>query len=191
MCDQKIAPMNDYDPFDVGDRVWSLAYGFATIDRRDRSDDTVLMGDEIGLWISADGKMCEHRHRPRSIFHAVADTDEEMIAATAQGLGRMRPKPRSRFDFRKGDDVIFFRQGKFFVGKIISTETGSNAYPIKVSLDCGYESATSNGKEYDYCKVPSVVRLVDNEEIEKAKNMSPLEAMCFIAHKAIEEDWKP
>lgn len=188
----------DYDKFQVGDKVWSETFGFAEI-RQDNDYCLEAMNKLMaegylrdGLSITYDGRMLDFEARPRTFFHAVADTDEEMMAAIDKGLGLMRPKPRGRFEFKEGDKVLYFVAKKAVVGEITSTDSESNNYPIKVTLeDGGYESTTINGKEYDYNKVPSIVRLVDNEEIEKAKNMSPLEAMCFIAHKALEEDWKP
>lgn len=173
--------MMTYDAFQEGDRVWSEAWGFGEIIEEDGYNESVLFksSPRSGAWITCEGSLATARTRPRTFFHAVADTDEGMREVIARGEGLKRPVPRGRWLIEPGDNVmmiehdeIVFSEARDAGGSCFSIETSNNVYE-------------KNGKSTEYSEFPMAMRLYDGEEPFE----DPCENMRWMMDEAIKFGW--
>lgn len=182
----KVKKMNDivhYDAFQKGDRVWSEAWGFGEIIEEDGHNESVLFksSPRSGAWITCEGSLATARTRPRTIFHAVADTDDGMREAIARGEGLRRPV-RGRWPICPGDRVLIINTAS---SELCKEYTASSMEMEGFALVNG-EWYLSDGRYNERQKFPTAIRLYPDEKLPSSK----AEALMLFGKAMIEERWE-
>ncbi|WWT39405.1 hypothetical protein [Microcystis phage Mel-JY01] len=174
--------MKEYDEFKTGDRVWSEAYGFGIITDEDpyNSSVTFKSSNKSGIDITVDGRLSGARNRPRTFFHAIAETDNDMLDAIERGEGVFRVVPRGRWPIQPGDRVMIVCKSGHTSTHI--ADKSDNKY---LQIWAGPLYYSYGGKYNIYDKFPVVMRLYDGEKPFE----NDLENMKWIIEEAVKFDW--